>query len=345
MSESDKNTALIKNLTLFFGGFLLFTDVFFLAMGIIYDMPIIRYVIYGKLVINTTNIYLILKKHYLISTVIIYTVILGFMITGVVCMGIQPAFQLYAVGMPACVSYFGYLHKRVLKKELSMPIIIAIHVACYIGVYVYARFHDPIYVVPRSAIDIHIVFNSVATFGIVILFMFLFHNIAINSEEKLERMALVDNLTGLYNRHYLLAVLDKLKTESTESTENRWIALLDIDDFKKVNDVYGHNCGDYILHDIAVLAQKTCNDCTICRWGGEEFIILSSRKNYSTEILETLRKKIADEQFRFEGNEIKITVTVGVSYYDENLTNDVWISKADEKLYLGKSNGKNQVVV
>ena len=64
MNESDKNTALIRNLTLFFGGFLLFTDVFFLSMGIIYDMPIIRYVIYVKLVINTTNIYLILKKHY-----------------------------------------------------------------------------------------------------------------------------------------------------------------------------------------------------------------------------------------------------------------------------------------
>lgn len=75
MNESNKNTALIGNLTLYFGVFLLFTDVFFLVMGIIYDMPVIKYVIYVKLVINTTNIFLILKKHYLISTMIIYTVI------------------------------------------------------------------------------------------------------------------------------------------------------------------------------------------------------------------------------------------------------------------------------
>ena len=253
MSSDTKNTALVRNLTLFFGIFLLFTDVFFLIMGIIYEMPIIRYVIYAKLSLNTTNIFLILKKHYLVSTMIIYTVVLVYMIAGVVCMGTEPAFQLYAVGMIACISYFGYLHKRVLKKELPLVPMIAVHVACYIGVYVYARFHDPIYNVPRSAIDIHIIFNSVATFSIVILFLYLFHNIAIRNEEKLERMAMVDNLTGLYNRHYLLAALNQMETKSPV---DRWIALLDIDDFKKVNDTYGHNCGDYILHQVAVLAQE-----------------------------------------------------------------------------------------
>ena len=342
MNESDKNTALIRNLTLFFGGFLLFTDVFFLSMGIIYDMPIIRYAIYVKLVINTTNIYLILKKHYLTSTVIICAVILGFMITGVVCMGTEPAFQLYSLGMLACISYFGYLHRRVLKKELPFVLMIVIHVACYIGVYVYARFHEPIYDVPRSAVVIHIIFNSVATFSIVILFIYLFHNVAISTEEKLERMALVDNLTGLYNRYYLLAILDQMKTGSAE---DRWIALLDIDDFKKVNDTYGHNCGDYILHQVAVLAQETCKDCIVCRWGGEEFIILSARKSCGSERIQALRKKIADEVFRYEGSDLRITVTIGVCSYDESLSGDIWISKADEKLYFGKNNGKNQVVL
>lgn len=269
-------------------------------------------------------------------------------------MGVRPEFQLYAVGMLPCISYFGYLHKRVLKTELPFVTLIAVHVASYTAVYIYARFHVPIYEVPQSAIDIHIIFNSIATFSIMIMFVYFFHNIAISSEEKLERMALLDNLTGLYNRHYLLSVLDLMRVEnaegiedtlSNECTEGRWIALLDIDDFKKVNDTYGHNCGDYILHEIALLVKDTCKGCTVCRWGGEEFIILSTQKNYSTEILETLRKKIADEKFRFECTELRITVTVGVSLYDENLTNDVWISKADEKLYFGKNNGKNQVVV
>ena len=82
--QTIKGSIFIKHLTLFFGVFLLFTDVFFLAMGIIYDLPLIRYLIYVKLVVNSTNIYLILKKHYLVSTVIIYTVIMAMMIVGVI---------------------------------------------------------------------------------------------------------------------------------------------------------------------------------------------------------------------------------------------------------------------
>ena len=104
MHEKDKNTSLIGGLTLFFGIFLLCTDVFFLITGIAYDMPLMRYVIYVKLALNTSNIFLILKKRYLISTVIIYTVILGFMIVGVICIGLVGEFQLYALGMLACIS-------------------------------------------------------------------------------------------------------------------------------------------------------------------------------------------------------------------------------------------------
>ena len=342
MNETNKNTALIGNLTLFFGIFLLFTDVFFLGMGIIYDMPIIRYVIYVKLVINSTNIFLILKKHYLLSTSIIYSVILGFMITGVICTGTEPAFQLYSLGMLVCISYNWYLHKRILKKELPLALMIAVHIICYIAVCIYARSNEPLYDIPRSAVDILVIFNSFASFSIVTIYVWFFHNVAIKSEEKLEKMALIDNLTGLYNRHYLLASLDSMQNGVSEKY---WIALLDIDDFKKVNDTYGHNCGDYILNRIGDLTKRIFKDCIVCRWGGEEFIILSSKPECGTEILETLRNKIAAENFSFDGKAIKITVTVGAANYDNSSTGLEWISRADEKLYYGKNNGKNQVVI
>ena len=342
MSETKKNVQLIRNLTLFFGGFLLFTDVFFLLFGILYEMPAIRYVIYVKLVVNTTNIYLILKRHYLVSTAIIYTVILAMMIVGVVSMGTRPAFQIYALGMLVCISYNSYMHKRVLKRELPLVPTLAIHVIAYVGVYAYARLHEPLYEVPQSAVDILVPFNSVASFFIVILYAWLYHNVAVASEEKLEQMALIDNLTGLYNRHYLLASLDRMgRGEPNEC----WLALLDIDDFKRVNDTYGHNCGDYILHEVAELAKQTCEGCVVCRWGGEEFIILSSDPRCGTELLEKLRERIADEIFRYDSSTLQITVTIGVVLYDSALTNDGWISKADEKLYHGKSSGKNQVVI
>lgn len=342
MNGTEQKLLFLRNLTLFFGGFLLFTDVFFLVMGIAYEMPVIRYLIYVKLVINTTNIYLILKRHFLIATTIIYTVIMAMMIVGVICLGTEPAFQLYALGMMACISYNGYLHARILKRELPLALVIAIHVICYVGVYVYARTHEPLYTIPESGMNILILFNSVAAFSIVIIYVWFYHKIAIESEEKLENMALVDNLTGLYNRHYLLAVLDQ--SEQCEP-DNRWLAMLDIDNFKKVNDTYGHNCGDYILHEVAAIARQTCANCTVCRWGGEEFIVLSRDGRCTTAVLETLRQRIADEPFRYDGKPLQITVTIGVMQYDERLTNDGWISKADEKLYHGKTHGKNQVVI
>ncbi|MBP0977921.1 MAG: GGDEF domain-containing protein [Oscillospiraceae bacterium] len=342
MTDFNQNKKILKYLTLFFGGFLLATDVFFLIFGILYDMPLMRYVIYFKLVLNTSNMYFIINKHYLISNVIIYTVILGFMITGVICSGTGDCFQLYALGMLACISYNGYMHNRVLHKELPFALLIAIHVLCYTGVYIYAANSDPLYEIPEIAHRILIVFNSVATFAIVIIYVCLFHRMAIKSEEMLERMALVDNLTGLYNRHYLLSILDN---SENEKTDNCWIAMLDIDNFKAVNDTYGHNCGDYILHEVAETARQTCKDCTVCRWGGEEFIILCEKQGCGTGQLETLRKKIADRTFSYENRTLSITVTIGVSGYDSNMNNDAWISKADEKLYFGKSNGKNQVVL
>ncbi len=164
----------------------------------------------------------------------------------------------------------------------------------------------------------------------------MFHNVAIRSEEKLEEMAMRDNLTGLYNRHFLLGTLDNM---SIGASKERWLALLDIDDFKNVNDTYGHNCGDYILHRVAEIAQEVCSGCIICRWGGEEFIILSS-VNDSTGLVESLRQRISDEEFSYDTTTLHITVTIGVASYDEEMTNDGWISKADERLY----SGKNKVV-
>lgn len=337
----DKEQYFIKNLTLFFGIFLICTDFFFLFMGIAYDLPLMRYMIYVKLAVNSINLVLILKKKYMISTVIIYTVILGFMITGVICAGMPSAFQLYAIGVLTCVSYNSYLHSRILKKDLPFALIVAIHVICYAGVYIYGRTHAPLYDIPRSAETIFLVFNSVATFSIVVLYVCLYRYVAIDSEERLERMALIDNLTGLYNRHYLLA---QMESKEKDSLEGCWLALLDIDDFKKINDTHGHNCGDYILHSIADLALQTCEDCIVCRWGGEEFIILSDKPGYDMEQLEVLRKMIESNVFRFEEKELHITVTIGVKEYDSTLNHDAWISAADVRLYYGKRHGKNQVV-
>jgi len=343
MDKKIKNAVLIEKLTLFFGGFLLFTDVFFLLIGINADMPIIRNVIYVKLVINTTNIYLILNKHYLVSTIIICTVIMGFMITGLVCVGPEAEFQLYALGMLACISYSGYLHNRVLKKELPFVMMLAIHVALYVLGYIYARTHEPIYQISDFAMNILIAFNSAATFGIVIIYMVLFHNVAIHSEEKLEKMALIDNLTELYNRNFLLTSMEHMEVGSPE---DRWLAILDIDDFKKVNDTYGHDCGDKVLVMVAdTISSQMREGDFVCRWGGEEILILVNGNLEAAKALgDRILEKICANEVTHDNKTIKVTMTFGVAEANESLRIEDFIQKADNRLYYGKSHGKCQVV-
>ncbi len=162
------------------------------------------------------------------------------------------------------------------------------------------------------------------------------------TENKLEDIALRDKLTGLYNRHYFFSLMSE---KSPGDFKNYWIAILDIDNFKEVNDTYGHNCGDYVLKCIAAIVNDCFSDGTVCRWGGEEFIILAQNEKSPVSLLEEMRQIISDNLMIFEENKIRVTVTVGVEQYSENLGIDKWISCADAKLYEGKINGKNKIVL
>ena len=127
-------------------------------------------------------------------------------------------------------------------------------------------------------------------------------------------------------------------------TEDSWIALLDIDDFKKINDTYGHNAGDYVLKNLARILTGEMEKCTVARWGGEEFLVHCNDKTVDEKVVENLRKEVCKVPFVFEGQEIAVSITAGVSKFDNNRTIDKWIQDADNKLYCGKKNGKNVVV-
>ena len=122
--------------------------------------------------------------------------------------------------------------------------------------------------------------------------------------------------------------------------------MLDIDHFKNVNDTYGHKAGDDVIRFISKTIKNSIRKVDFAaRYGGEEFVILSNGNKESKKVLEKLCKQIENEEFRFEEQILRITVTIGVADYDSGRSNDLWISAADEKLYYGKRDGKNKVVV
>ena len=163
--------------------------------------------------------------------------------------------------------------------------------------------------------------------------------------DSLAREANTDRLTGLYNRRYASDYLDSVKKAGTLGAIS--ICIADIDFFKKVNDTYGHDAGDLVLKSMAEILRNECGEnCLVSRWGGEEFLLIFSGVNGDDAftMLDTLRKKIKNHVFTFGEQEISVTMTFGLTEYDFSGNIDKTIKEADEKLYRGKTGGRDRVV-
>jgi diguanylate cyclase (GGDEF)-like protein len=165
--------------------------------------------------------------------------------------------------------------------------------------------------------------------------------------EKLETASRTDFLTGLANRRY---ALDKLHNENTryQRTHSPYcILLIDIDDFKKINDSLGHGVGDCILKQIALTFKDKVREIDlVTRWGGEEFLILLPDTNLDQghQVAEKLRQSIEQTRFECDHHSLTITISIGVEFSQPGQNPMYFVDLADEKLYHAKASGKNQVV-
>jgi diguanylate cyclase (GGDEF)-like protein/PAS domain S-box-containing protein len=165
-------------------------------------------------------------------------------------------------------------------------------------------------------------------------------------EQDLKHAALHDHLTGLMNRRFMMEQLKNLIYQYQRTQKVFSIVICDIDDFKSVNDNYGHECGDVILVEIAnLLKNQLRKQDFICRWGGEEFMIILPQTPLkgAREVAEKLRASIEAKRITYHGHEIKVTMSFGVHQYDCADMPDPCIRKADMNLYKAKLAGKNRV--
>ena len=330
-----------KKLSRAFNHVLIMCELLFFLWFCLGHMYKILPVVIFNFLLSITGYFLIKHEKLQAWILTVYLIILDIMTAGTIAVGLGYGFQLYTISMISAAYYINYVGRKIYEKAISPKIVTFLASVSYFIGYYYVRFKGPIYSTNQTIENIFFVFNSLLVIGILAFYMSIFINEIRNSESKLEQIALVDKLTGLYNRHYMLTHIEKI---SKDDLNDYWIAILDIDNFKKVNDVYGHNCGDYVLQTVAHTAKDVCSDCTVCRWGGEEFIILAPESTCENDILEKLRKSIASLQMNYENKDIKVTVTIGTEDYSGNYGIDEWISYADQKLYIGKQSGKNKVV-
>ena len=162
-------------------------------------------------------------------------------------------------------------------------------------------------------------------------------------ENMLER-AVVDSMTGLYDHDTLLTLLKKEIERARRHAETIAFLLLDLDDFKQINDEYGHQKGDEVLAKVADIIRETLRTMDIAgRYGGEEFaaILPETDMTAAAQSAERLRDAI-EERFR---QDVQLTISVGIACFPDHGTGvDTLVKMADDALYQAKAEGKNRVV-
>jgi len=163
--------------------------------------------------------------------------------------------------------------------------------------------------------------------------------------KELENNSNLDSLTKIFNRRALDSYLQNL-CKKEDLKHELYILLLDIDDFKQINDHYGHIAGDKILILVANILRKTLRDGDkVFRYGGEEFLIVLNRIDIATcqEIGNRILKLVSSNQLFYKGESLKVTMSIGSTMYYKNDTPETLINRADKALYISKNNGKNQM--
>lgn len=173
--------------------------------------------------------------------------------------------------------------------------------------------------------------------------------LAINNAALME-MSSTDMMTRLKLKYYFFNILTESIDTAFLQGKNNAVLMLDIDFFKKFNDNYGHECGDFVLISVANLIKNNLRDSDVaCRYGGEEFTVLlnNTAKTEALLVAERIRKEIEKTEFVYEGQPLHVTISVGVSIFDaeENLVNSAneFVKQADKALYVSKKSGRNQV--
>jgi diguanylate cyclase (GGDEF)-like protein/hemerythrin-like metal-binding protein len=160
---------------------------------------------------------------------------------------------------------------------------------------------------------------------------------------ELERQVASDSLTGLWNRAHFDRLLEAELDRSRRYRQPVSLILFDIDHFKRVNDVYGHQAGDAVLRELALAAQSALRASdALFRWGGEEFAILAPSTGYrgAHRLAEALRLRVADASFPAVG---RLTISAGVAEHLDAESDNAWFRRADAMLYAAKHDGRNRV--
>ncbi|MCL1471752.1 diguanylate cyclase [Argonema antarcticum] len=167
--------------------------------------------------------------------------------------------------------------------------------------------------------------------------------------KNLERLANTDPLTGVWNRRYLLTLCEQEINRAYRYKRLFSLLMLDLDHFKQINDIYGHAVGDEVLIAMTKVVQYCLREVDFWgRFGGEEFVVILPETNLdaAVDVAERIRQNLEKTAISVEGEQVKITVSIGVSSYQlDDQKIDVVLQRADKALYEAKNQGRNRIAL
>lgn len=272
--------------------------------------------------------------------------ILLHMSAATLCVGLGCNFQLCLFG----VILFFFIIECILpdKKKSITPVLIlsSLYSVAIVALYVAGNRISPFYPLSLTETGILAVVIVIFVLLLIITSMLFLIRYMVHEEEKLTKKAEYDALTGIPNRFFMMDEIQKLFIENGQ--KDYYLAMIDIDNFKNINDTYGHNTGDDALKILAktIILQAQKHGFKYCRWGGEEFLLLGKCRSgeIPKDILEELRSAISSNCVRTSRGSFRYTVTIGAGKYTSGQSAKEWLDFVDKQLYKGKRSGKNQVV-
>lgn len=280
------------------------------------------------------------------SVILCVTLQLGWVICHLILYGWDCGIQHLMFSM-IVLTYFS-LYNALLYKVLYTVLLFAVR----FGLFMYCRIYTAVYPLSESATVTFQILSTILTFVLMGITCGMFSSNVESAEKKLvlyneslKRQAATDPLTGLWNRRQMLQYITDFRKKEPEILFT--FGMGDIDFFKKINDNWGHDCGDAVLVWITEHMKKTLSGCgKLCRWGGEEFVFFFPNMNGEQvcEALNELRSNIDNDPFDWKGEWIPITMTFGVEENDFQSSIDTLLKNVDDKLYMGKVQGRDRVI-
>lgn len=314
-------------------------DIAFFGIFLYLNSPILAWVNVVSVVMYAVAYYAYGKRMNGLGTFLVWTEVIVHATLGTVLIGWDSGFHYYLLMFIPALAV-------TMRGTAAVVALIALW-AFYLALYFLDFWQPPLQPISANALlGIHI-FNVAVVFAMFSYLGFFYAKSITSANRKLNRLASVDELTQLYNRRQARALAETELSRADRTNLPVALILLDIDHFKLINDVYGHDKGDHVLEYIAKIMKGELRQHDIIgRWGGEEFMILLPETDlaHAEYIGERLRSAISSYAWGTDlGHDLQVTASIGISQHKENETLNRLLKRADTALYMSKSEGRNRV--